>query len=343
MKGKRSLFVLGLVLLLGAGGVSSCRSSAGLPTAKELEPYFDGLLRRAGLPPEVKKEILTDTVISEGLKLHLTIFPGPPGAPAVVFVPGTSIYALAYAEFMYKLSKRGFSVIGFDPRGHGLSEGKRGSYTIPELVRDTGAVINYTREKYGRDIFLAGSSQGGIVAFYTAAGDHRLRGAVCHNVADLADPDSVRLTSNPTLSRVVKPLLGPLARLRPDFPIPISLYLDLSLEKTKFFGDARKFIDQDPLALKSISLKAMASLANTPLPVPIEKIPTPIMVLHGEKDLIFPLDYVQKIYQRLPEPKNFYLAKDRPHLLLIDYVDDVLPAVEKWMREMMTRPGPNSQ
>jgi fermentation-respiration switch protein FrsA (DUF1100 family) len=87
----------------------------------------------------------------------------------------------------------------------------------------------------------------------------------------------------------------------------------------------------------------MASLANTPLPVPIEKIPTPIMVLHGEKDLIFPLDYVQKIYQRLPEPKNFYLAKDRPHLLLIDYVDDVLPAVEKWMREMMTRPGPNSQ
>ncbi|MCX5858342.1 MAG: alpha/beta fold hydrolase [Proteobacteria bacterium] len=338
MKGLR--VALGLFLLLGAGGVFSCRSSAGLPSARELDSYFDGLLRRAGLPPEVKKEILTDTVISDGLKLHLTIFPGPTGAPAVVFVPGTSIYALAYAEFMYKLSRRGFSVIGFDPRGHGLSEGKRGSYTIPELVGDTETVINYTREKYSTDIFLAGSSQGGIVAFYTAAVDHRLRGAVCHNIADLADPDSVRLTSNPTLSRVVKPLLGPLARLLPDFPVPISLYLDLSKEKTKFYGDARKFIDQDPLALKSISLKAMASLGHAPLPVAIEKIPTPIMVLHGEKDLIFPLDYVQKIYRRLPEPKRFYLAPGRPHLLLIDYVDEVLPPVEEWMREMMARPAP---
>jgi pimeloyl-ACP methyl ester carboxylesterase len=190
------------------------------------------------------------------------------------------------------------------------------------------------------DVFLAGSSQGGMVAFYTAAGNNRLRGAVCHNIADLADPDSVRLTSNPTLSRAVKPLLGPLARLLPDFPVPISLYLDLAQEKTKFFGDARKFIDQDPLALKSISLKAMASLANTPLPVAIEKIPTPIMVLHGEKDLIFPLDYVEKIYRRLPEPKRFYLAKGRPHLLLIDYVDEVLPPVEGWMREMMAKPAP---
>ena len=340
MNGKKSRLVLGLVLLLGAGGVSSCRSSVGLPTAKELEPYFDGLLQRAGLPPEVKKEILTDTVQSDGLKLHLTIFPGPPGAPAVVFVPGTSIYALAYAEFMYKLSKRGFSVIGFDPRGHGLSEGKRGNYTIPELVLDTETVINYTREKYSKDIFLAGSSQGGIVAFYTAAADRRLRGAICHNIADLTDPDSVRLTSNPTLSRVVKPLLGPLARLWPDFPVPISLYLDLSREKTKFFGDARRFIDQDPLALKSISLKAMASLAQTPLPVPVDKIPTPIMVLHGEKDLIFPRDYVEKIYRRLPEPKRFFLAEGRPHLLLIDYVDEVIPPVEKWMREMMARPAP---
>ncbi|MDD5224900.1 MAG: alpha/beta fold hydrolase [bacterium] len=338
MKGLR--VVLGMVLLLGAGGLSSCRSSAGPPPAQEMDSYFDGLLRRAGLPPEVKKEILIDTIPSDGLKLHLTIFPGPAGVPAVVFVPGTSVYAMTYAEFMYKLSQRGFSVIGFDPRGHGLSEGKRGSYTIPELVRDTETVINYAREHYSQDVFLAGSSQGGIVAFYTAAGDHRLRGAVCHNVADLADPDSVRLTSNPTLSRVVLPLLAPLSRLWPDFPVPISLYLDLSKEKTKFYGDARKFIEQDPLALKSISLKAMASLAHTPLPVAIEKIPTPIMILHGEKDQIFPQDYVRKIYQRLPEPKRFYLAQGRPHLLLIDYVDEILPEVEKWMREMMARPAP---
>lgn len=44
----------------------------------------------------------------------------------MVHVPGTGSFALLYTEYMYKLSKQSFNVVGLDPRGHGASSGKRG-------------------------------------------------------------------------------------------------------------------------------------------------------------------------------------------------------------------------
>ncbi len=304
--------------------------------AEEVASLLDGFLVRVGLPGELREQVTTDTLSSDGFLLHLDIFPAGVGDPVVVFVPGTAVYAMVYAEFMYKLSRLGFHVIGFDPRGHGRSQGLRGSYTIPELVRDTRAVIRYARERYSRDVFVVGSSQGGIVAFYTAAEESDLRGVVCHNLADLADPATLGLTRFPGLSRMLMPLM-PLTRLIPEFQVPIRCYLDLKKEETKHFGNALAFLEQAPLTLSSISLRAFASLAATPLPCPVEEVPVPVLILHAERDNIFPLDYIQGIFRRLPEPKRLHLARGRPHLLLTDWVDEMIPPVEQWLRELMAR------
>lgn len=313
---------------------SKKQALARTPSDEVLGPYLEGLLEEAGLDPRLLETIRTDTVTSDGILLHLDIFEATRGDPVVVFVPGTAVYALVYAEFMYKLSLQGFHVIGFDPRGHGRSQGLRGSYTVQELVRDTEAVIRYAREHFGPDVFIAGSSQGGIIAFYVAAKETDLRGAVCHNLADLEDPETLRLTRFPTLARLGRPLLS-LARLFPELQIPIRFYLDLKREETRFFGNAQEFLNQDPLALRSISFKAFASLATTPLPCPVEKTPTPVMILHAEKDTIFPFDYIEKIYRRLPEPKRLQLARGQPHLLLTDHVEEMIPPVTAWMKEML--------
>ena len=307
-----------------------------IPSDNILGPYADDLFKKVGLDPHLRETIQTDTLISHGILLHLDILKGKPGDPVVVFVPGTAVYALTYVEFMIKLSRRGYHVIGFDPRGHGRSQGLRGSYTVEELVQDTQAVIRYARERCGPDVFLAGSSQGGIVAFYTAANDKELKGAICHNLADLTDPDTLCLTRFPALARLGKPLLR-LARILPEFQIPISFYLDLKKEETRLFGNAQEFLNQDPLALRSISFKAFASLASTPLPCPVEAVTTPVMILHAEKDSIFPLDYIEKIYRRLPGPKRLHLAKGQPHLLLTDFVEEMVPPVSDWMQEMLAR------
>lgn len=300
-----------------------------LPADVELSSYFDGLFELIGLPG-LREEIEEDWLENDGLRLHLDLFLSEPSDPALVFFPGTSLYALVYAEFMHKMRLQGFNVVGIDPRGHGRSDGRRGSYTIDGLVRDARAATSYCIERFGDRVAIAGSSQGGVVSFYSAAADERLKAAVCHNIAVLDDIDSMRLTRSPRFSLFAMRLL-PLARITPNIKIPISSYLDLKAEVMKFGGRADEFIKRDPLATPSITLGALASLASTPLPCRPDEIKVPVMVVHSERDNIFPLDYIRKIYDRLTCEKEFLLLKDRPHLVMTDYVDEVIPSVTKWL------------
>ena len=300
-----------------------------MTTDDGLSSYFDGLFELAGLPG-IREQIEEDWLESDSLRLHLDLFLSRPSDPALVFFPGTSVYSIFYAEFMHKMRLKGFNVVGIDPRGHGRSEGRRGSYTLSSLVSDAQAAISYCINRFGDKVAIAGSSQGGIVSFYAAASDRRLKAAVCHNISIGDDPDSVRLTRNPRLSLIMMRLL-PLARVLHGVRIPVSSYLDLKAEVTKLGGNAYEFIKRDPLATTSITLGALASLASTPLPCPPEEIKVPVMVVQGERDNIFPLDYVKKIYDRLTCKKEFLLLKDRPHLVMTDYVDEIVPAVTDWL------------
>lgn len=300
---------------------------------KEFKAYLEKLARLRGIPFQFDR-FQSETVVSDGIRLRLEVIAVDAGRPVVVFIPGTSVYALLYGEFLLALADRGYNIVGVDPRGHGRSEGRRGSYTIAELVADARAGVAYARGRFNPQVALAGSSQGGIVAFYTAATDEKLAGVVCHNVADLSDPESVRLTRHPRFSRVMKPVVKFFARLAPEMKIPVSFYLDLAAEPMRGFGNAENFLDQDPLAYRSISLRSMASLASEPLARPVEQITTPVQILHAGRDNIFPQDYIEAIYQRLTCKKSLKIYPDLPHLILTEQVDRVIPDVVEWLEEI---------
>ena len=311
-----------------------------VPSEEEARAYADSLLQRVGLGD------LYDTWEEERLdlgdrSLALYHFKSQPGDPAMVFVPGTSVYALLYVEYMHKLSRHGFNVVGFDPRGHGMSSGKRGVYTLGMLVEDALAVIDHAVAAYGDRVAVSGSSQGGMVAFYCAAAEPRLKAAVCHNVIAPDQPGNERMTRRPGMFRPLMPLLpalkplmdSPLGRLM----IPVSLYLDLKAEPSRIIPDVVRFLKEDPLALTAVSLSALASLGSTPLAVRVEDIRTPVMVIHSGQDNIFPEDYVRRVYDRLTCEKEFLYLADAPHLVMTDYVDDIVPPIAAWLKKMMER------
>ncbi len=271
---------------------------------------------------------------SDNIRLHLDIVEVDKNAPTIVFIPGTAVYALCYAEFMVQLADGGYNVIGFDPRGHGRSGGKRGDYTVEELMRDTQAVITYAIENYSDEVSLVGSSQGGITAFYVAAIDDRVKTAVCQNFADLGDPSSTQLSRIPWLVKFTKPAFVPLAQLFPQFKIPISAYINLSKEKVKYFGNVQKFLDIDPYTLKSVRLRTLKSLATTPVPCPIEKIKTPIMVIQPGLDNIFPVKYTKRLFRKLTCKKRLQIFTSYTHTLLFDNAIEVSPAVLNWLNEV---------
>lgn len=295
---------------------------------------LDRVFGRRGLSNPARR-FSADRLEGAGPDLHLETLAVGRGAPTVIFMPGTNAYALLYAELLAALADRGFNVVGFDPRGHGLSQGRRGSYTIPDLVEDMDRVVNHARRQFGDPVVVAGSSQGGITAFYFAAGPHPVAGALCHNAADLRDPRSLRLTRIPVgVSRRLAPLLRAVARLFPELPIPMAAYLDLAKEPVSGLGSARDVLHRDPALVPFVRLRTLASLSSAPLPRPVEQIRVPILFLHGGDDTIFPEALIRDLHARVGGPSRLAFYPGLPHYLIVDHVERILEDVVAWLREV---------
>ncbi len=305
-----------------------------IPAERELEAYFTEIAEARGLPP-LHRAFQSEKTSSSGIDIHMDVYEVGADAPTVVFIPGTAVYAMCFVEILYEIGRAGYNVIGFDPRGHGRSGGKRGDYTIDELITDTQHVISYAKQRFGGNISLFGSSQGGIVAFYTAAFEEkRVKSAVCQNIADLGHSDTLKLVRFPGLTKAIKPVLMSFTRLFPNADISIFSYLDLEKEKLRYFGDFKKFMEQDPLTNRTVKLKVLKSLMETELPKPMEDIQTPLMVIQGNKDLIFPVSYTKRLYHRLTCVKRLEIFKGLTHTMLVEDVDTVLPPILDWLNKI---------
>jgi len=84
----------------------------------------------------------------------------------VLVVHGLGEHAARYGHVAEYLAARGFGVVAFDLRGHGMSEGRRGSLrSFDLLVEDVDAAREFTERRLPGDapVFLYGHSLGGLV------------------------------------------------------------------------------------------------------------------------------------------------------------------------------------
>lgn len=114
----------------------------------------------AELPGPLEEQMVTQ----DGLKLHLRRWPAGPGARGTVqIVHGLGEHIGRYAHVAAALNAAGWHVAGHDQRGHGRSEGPRGTIPHPlALLGDLAMVTDHLRAT-GRRILL-GHSLGGLVA-----------------------------------------------------------------------------------------------------------------------------------------------------------------------------------
>jgi esterase/lipase len=77
---------------------------------------------------------------------------------------------------------------------------------------------------------------------------------------------------------------------------------------------------------------------HTDLAKPVEQITVPIMLImliHAENDTIFPQKYVESIFNRLTCKKKYLFFKNTEHLVMTNNVDEVVPPVAAWLKEVM--------
>ena len=115
--------------------------------------------------------------MADGTALHRADWPADAtGTPrgTVLIVHGLGEHIGRYAHVAQRLNGAGWSVAGYDQRGHGRSPGARGALPASDaLLADLGSVVTVLRRETtaGRPLLLLGHSMGGTVAArYVAEG-----------------------------------------------------------------------------------------------------------------------------------------------------------------------------
>ncbi len=114
---------------------------------------------------------------SDGIRISGWILnPNATREPVFILLHGYT--SCRYSHYMKavanELAKRGYTVVVFDFRGHGLSGGQ-GTTIGPSEVRDVRAVIEYVERRYHHArVALVGFSMGGALAIVVGAMDPRV-------------------------------------------------------------------------------------------------------------------------------------------------------------------------
>ncbi len=148
----------------------------------------------------------------DGLTLRGREWPQEPARGTIVIVHGLGEHVGRYAHVAAFFNARGWRVVGYDHRGHGLSDGARGRLAAADdLLVDLARVIDAVRAEHpGGPLVLLGHSLGGLVAARFVAG-------ALAPAAAWSRPVDAQLISSPVLVAAMSPLqkamlavLGPL-------------------------------------------------------------------------------------------------------------------------------------
>ena len=107
----------------------------------------------------------------DGLALRRRDWPAAGAHGTIVIVHGLGEHAGRYAHVAARLNASGWTLVGYDQRGHGTSPGARGRLAAgDDLLADLAAVIDDARRDSPRRLALLGHSLGGLVVARFVAG-----------------------------------------------------------------------------------------------------------------------------------------------------------------------------
>jgi alpha-beta hydrolase superfamily lysophospholipase len=155
----------------------------------------------------------------DGLALHLRTWPAAdPRRGVAVLVHGLGEHSARYDHVARRLNGLGFTVVGYDHRGHGRSPGQRGGMPADEsLCADLGRVLRAARAGVPGPLVLIGHSLGGLVAGRFVAEGLKARPASWWCRVDALVMSSPAL--DPGTNAVQKLLLAVVAPMLPNLAV----------------------------------------------------------------------------------------------------------------------------
>lgn len=243
----------------------------------------------------------------------------------VYLVHGLGEYSGRYADVADKLNQSGYHLLGFDLRGHGLSEGPRGhTPDYEDLLDDIQTLIEFSRERFSFNLpeFLYGHSLGGnLVLNFGLQRSPRLLGWIVTSplLETAFEPPQAKLFAAKVLSKILPALTLTSGleteALSRDQAVVVSYNNDQYVHDKLSARLGFEMLQQGEKALKNASDWSM-----------------PLLLMHGTADRICSCQASQEFAQAAGENVELVLWEDNYHELHNDLErEKVISRMIEWM------------
>ena len=129
-------------------------------------------------------------------------------------------------------------------------------------------------------------------------------------------------------------IIRPLCLLIPWLSLPTVSYLEPRHVFDKI--ENVQYLFKDPLCTWSYRCSSWLSVFLDPSDKPaIEEQQTPVRIIVGEKDKLFPPTYTRTFYERLTCAKDLVIVPGARHMLLLEHMDSTVRLVTEWFRKTL--------
>jgi alpha-beta hydrolase superfamily lysophospholipase len=259
------------------------------------------------------KEPYEVVTTSDGITLFLRKWESQsPSNKVVLILHGITAYSGPYEMFGKAISKAGFTAVGLDLRGHGLSDGNRGDYPSKErLISDLVETISYLKKQYST-LLIFGHSLGVLTALITKKNStEKIDGLILMSAGKTITPGVYK---SPSVLQKLKILFS--AIFRPSKPV------------INYYREGLLGLD-DPLFNFNYTLRFMRLVSFQDLDFS-EEIECPVILGVGEHDEIFSVESAQSLLDEIPsEDKKFFIMAGAKHA--VEFTEEVFEEIKSWL------------
>ncbi len=288
-------------------------------------------------------ELYSDGIRLEGLlQTRDAIRNGKKRAVIVLCSGFQGLKELIPAKLWGPLTGAGYACFAFDYRGFGSSEGERGRVLPREQVEDIRSAITFLQQQAevdGDRIGLIGWGFGGGVVVQAAADDPRVRAVAClngvgHGGRAVRDSrtyaDWQAMQDRIAEDRIARVLTGKSELVGPWDVVPLDPVTRVRVDDDMY----ARFAD---FGLQ-VSLQSAEAYYGFRPELAAERIsPRPLLIVHGVRNALHPIDEARSLYAHAREPKKLIEVAGGHHLDWIEpghpLYQATIPRIIEWFLE----------
>ena len=250
---------------------------------------------------------------SDGITLFLRKWESQtPSKKAILILHGITAYSGPYEMFADAISKIGFTAVGLDLRGHGLSDGIRGDYPSKErLVSDLVETISLLKKQFST-LLIFGHSLGVLTALIAKKNSkEKIDGLILLSAGKIVKPGVYK---SPSVLQKLKIIFSSI--FRPSKPV------------INYYREGILGLD-DPLFNFKYTLRFMRLVSFKDLEFS-EEIECPILLGVGEHDEIFSVESAQSLLDEIPcKDKKFIIMTGAKHA--VEFTEEIFKEFKSWL------------